>query len=103
MKELIKELNDLKIIQTSDWHEDIPQSIYEEHFEGEAFLVKSDINRYKHRWAETSIDVYRIDGELIGVHHISDVFSESMGYEDCDHILTFFEVEEIQETTYKIK
>lgn len=102
MKEIIKELNDLKITQKSiDFLEDLPEEIYEKYFQEE---VENGLDVDKHRWYETSISVFRIDeGLFIGVESVTDTFSEQSEVEDMYHTLRFFEMEAIPSVTYKIK
>ena len=107
MKELIQQLNDLKIVQKSiDFLEDLPQDVYERFFEGNEVDSLLDVD--KHRWYETSISVFRIDDapispSYLGVCSITDVVGENNCVEDMYHTLEFFEMEPIITTTYKIK
>lgn len=103
IKELIKKLNDLSIYQNSyDFLEDIPEEIYKEYFE-QIDTVESELSVSKHRWYETSITVFEYEGGFFGVESVTDLFSESMDYSDCSHILKFFEMEAIEITSYKRK
>jgi len=100
MKKLIKKLNELEILQTSEWIEDLPEDVYKEYFKNyEEYNYKLDVDT--RRWYELSTFVVEIEKGLIGVRSISNVFSESMGWEDCGHVLEFFEMEEIKVTSYK--
>jgi hypothetical protein len=101
MNELIKKLNDLKITQTSEWEEDIPKDIYEEVFKNKK-TVATGLFVDRHRWYELSIDVIEIDGKYLGVRHVSNVYSENMGIDDCSHTLLFSEMKAVQKTTYEI-
>lgn len=102
IKEIIDELNNLKIIQkTIDFLEDLPEDIYKKWFENRD--VDSDLNVNKHRWYETSISVFEIPQGFIGVKSVTDTFSEQSMVEDMFHTLEFFEMEPIITTTYKIK
>ena len=101
MKEVVQQLNDLKIVQKSgDFLEDLPEDIYEKYF-----LNCEDENLYvvKHRWYETSISVYTTDKGYLGVRSVTDTFSEQMEIGDIFYTLKFFEMEPIITTTYKIK
>ena len=101
-KELVKELNDLKITQTSgDWAEDLPKHIWEEFFEGEFKEVMTQLYVSTHRWYETSVTVVKINGGYIGIHFITNMFSESQDWEDCYHTITFEEMREIKITSYE--
>lgn len=99
MKEIIKELNDLKILQTSgDFLEDLPEDIYEKYFKD---LVDENLSVDKHRWYETSISVYKISEGFIGVQSITDTFSEQSEISDMFHHLRFFEMKEVTKITYE--
>lgn len=103
MKELVKKLNGLKIEQHSyEWEEDLPDDIYEEYFSN-IDALDSELDVDKHRWYETSVSVYKIGDEFLGVRSVTDVFSEQMGYRDCGHTLDFFEMEEFSTVSYRVK
>lgn len=105
MKELIEKLNSLKILQTSgDWEECIPEDIFEEYFENTDYGdVAYGLDVDTHRWYETSTTVIRIDGIFMGIEYITNMFSESMDYEDCYHYLEFTEMEEFTTVSYRVK
>ena len=99
---MIKELNNLQILQTSiDWQEDIPEDLYDKYFLSSEEVAQ--VNTDKHRWYELCDTVLRIEDKLIGVQHICDVYSENMLVSDCFHHLVFFEMEEIITKSYKRK
>jgi hypothetical protein len=54
---------------------------FEEDFNLEA--VAHDLYVDKHRWFETSTTVYKCEDGYVGVSGISQLYSESMDYEDC--------------------
>ena len=103
--EMIKELNDLKIIQKSyDFEEDLPEDICAKYFENVEYKkLKSGINTNERRWCEISISVYDYKCYLLGVRHVSKMYSETSSWEDFYHTITFHEMEEIQVTSYKVK
>lgn len=101
MKEIIEELNNLKITQKSiDFSEDLSEDIYDKYFKN---CVEEGLSVDKHRWYETSISVYKTDKGLLGVKSITDLFSEQSQCEDIFHTLEFFEMEEIPLISYKKK
>lgn len=103
MKEIVKELNDLKLIQSEmDWIEGIPEELYNRYFEN-AKCVDEGLDVDKHRWYETTISVYKLPEGLIGVESVTDLFSESSSISDIFHTLRFFEMEEVLIPSYKIK
>jgi len=99
-KELVEYLNSLKILQKSSHDEDIPEDIWNEYFDGNG--VTGGLNINKHRWYETSIDVYKINDGFIGVNSVTDCFSEQSSIEDMFWTLDFFEMQEIMKPTYEI-
>ena len=103
-EELYKKLESLDIIQTSiDWVEDLPDEIWEEYSTELTNPVDEDLDIDQHRWYATSISVYEIEGEYLGVEHVSVVFSESMNVEDCYHTLEFYKMKPKKEISFKIK
>ena len=101
LETIIKELNDAKILQKYSWEDSVPTELYEKHLEDSITIWVVDIS--EHRWYETSIEVLRIPEGIIWVKHISKMYSESSSYEDMYHTLQFFEMEEIQISSYKCK
>lgn len=100
--ELLEKLNGLKIIQKSmDWAECLPEEIWNEHFKGNFIQIKSGLDPDTHRWYETSISVISIYDKLLGITHISNLFSESSSCEDCFVTIDFFEMKEVQIISYK--
>lgn len=104
IKELVQKLNDLKITQTDgEWEENIPEDIYNEYLEGTYQEVNYDLDVDTHRWYETSITVLEFPKGFIGVRYITNMFSESQGYEDCYHTIEFMEMEEFSTVSYREK
>ena len=102
--ELLSILKELNITQKkSTWEDEIPEDIWNEHFENNHKAVATGISISTHRWYETSIEVIEIYGRFLGIRFISNVFSESMDYEDCYETIEFMEMEAIREITFKIK
>ena len=67
-------------------------------------LVAKGLDVDTHRWYECSTNVYKIGEWFLGVFGVSNIFSESMGYNDCDFPCVAFEMEKIPSYTYqKIK
>jgi hypothetical protein len=101
MEEIIKKLNELKILQTRyDFIDDIPDEYHYQFIN----LIDEDISINEHRWYETAICVYKVgDLGFIGVRAASKLYSESMSWEDAYHILTFYEMEPIKIISYKVK
>ena len=103
-KNLLEQLQKLKIEQNSiDWAENIPEDVWEEHFNGNFKEVKTGLNVDTHRWYETSISVIEIYGGFIGIEHITNLFSESSSCSDCGVEIEFYEMEQVLQPTFKIK
>lgn len=101
IKEIIEELNSLKIIQKSmDFTEDLDQDILDKYFTN---CVKELLDVDKHRWYETSIQVYELPDGYLGVQCITDVVGESNSVEDMFWTLRFFEMDQIQVVSYIVK
>ena len=100
-EELVEYLNGLKIHQTSDWYECIPEDIWNEYFEDKFKVVDSELDIDKHRWYELSTEVLAINGGYIGVRSVTQCYSEQSSIDDMYHRLEFFEMEQIQTVTYK--
>lgn len=99
--ELLEKLNGLEIKQQYiDWEDNIPQDIWGEHFKDNFKILDTKLNVDTHRWYERSITVIEIYNKLLGINHISNIFSETL---DCDDIglpLNFYEMEEVQIISY---
>jgi hypothetical protein len=104
MEGLIKLLNDSNLSQCSmDWDENIPDDIYGKFFENNHKEVASGLDVKKRRWYETSTIVIEINGEFLGINLVTDLFSENMDIEDTGAGISFFEMQEIKITSYKVK
>lgn len=102
--EMLRELNDLKITQTSiDWLESVPTEIFNKYFNDTIETVATNLDVDKHRWYELSTSVISLYNGFLGVRHITDIFSEEMGVEDCSNTLQFFEMEEVEIISYRKK
>lgn len=100
--ELLEKLNGLKLIQTSiDWTECLPDEIWNEHFNDNFEHLKGGLEIDRHRWYETSTSVIKIYDKLLGVRHISNLFSEDSSCEDCCFTLLFFEMQEFTTISYR--
>lgn len=102
--ELFKKLNESKIAQQYyDWDENIPEDIWNEYFDNESVVIlKRGLDVDTLRWYETSITVIKIYDQFLGIRHVSNIFSEYMGYDDCGYDLSFYKMEEVLLPTYEI-
>jgi hypothetical protein len=103
--ELLNKLIEAKITQRNyDWEGDIPEEIYKKYFLVQPYsIVAEGLDVSKHRWYETSTTVVRIFGRFLGIHRVTQLYSEMMMWEDCYHTIEFFEMEEVRTVTYKPK
>lgn len=100
MNDIIQELNDLKILQTSlEWVEDLPEEIWLKYFEGNQF-VNDELDVEKHRWYHLATSITKIGNQFLGVRYISEIKSELMDCGDIHHHLEFFEMLEVIKPTY---
>ena len=99
---LVKELNDLQILQTSiEWEYSIPEDMWAEHFQDNMKQLAYDLDNDDHRHYSMSTSVIKIYDRILGIRHIDLVFSEMSMVEDCYHHLKFFEMREVQTVTYE--
>ena len=101
IEQVIEELNSIAIIQKQgDFLEDLSEEIWKKYFQDP---VDEGLNVEKHRWYETSISVYKIGEDFLGVRAVTDVFSEQSEVGDMFHQLKFFQMVEVLTPSYKIK
>ncbi len=99
--ELLEKLNGLSIIQKSiDWEECLPQEVYDEYF-GSYFPLKSGLDIDTHRWYETSVSVIKIYDKILGIRHITNLFSEASSCSDIHFTIKFFEMKEVSVISYE--
>ncbi len=102
--ELLEKLNGLKIIQKQiSWQECLPEEIWNDYFDGNFNEIKNGLNPDAHRWHETSTSVIRIYDKLLGIRHITNLFSEMSSCEDCFVTIEFFEMNKINVVSYEKK
>jgi hypothetical protein len=100
--ELLEKLKKLNITQErGDWEENIPEEIWNEYFNDNYSCVASGLEIDTHRWYECSTEVIEIFGRYLGIHFLTNSFSESQEIRDCDVIMDFYEMEEINTVSYK--
>ena len=102
--ELLEQLKALKLIQTKmDWAENIPQDIWDKYIDDKFETVSEDLNVDRHRHYETSITVIKIYDRLLGITHISNIYSEGNECEDCYVEMQFSEMIAIPTVAYTRK
>jgi hypothetical protein len=100
--EIVEKLNNLKILQKSmEFTENLDEETMRAYFVENAVEELLDVD--KHRWYETSIAVWELPQGYLGVRSVTDVVGESNSVEDMYWTLKFFEMEQIQAVSYKIK
>ena len=92
---MLKELNGLTII---DMEEELPEA-YWDIFSG-ANKIDEGLNVDTHRWYELSTEVFSVGEWFVGYRGVSNIFSESMGKEDCGISGKFFEMVPQETVTY---
>lgn len=70
--EVIEKVNNTKYWSLYDFEEDFDLE-----------MVAHGLYVDKHRWYEISTAVYKCEDGFVGVSGASQLYSESMGYEDC--------------------
>lgn len=67
--------------------------------------IERGIDVQKHRWYETSINVYKLGDWFIGIYHVSDMYSDRSSLEDFEEYVYIFEMEreEIKKYIYRPK
>ena len=97
---MLKRLKAEAILDTGGWEEVIPDDIWLEFFRGNHKVVAKGLDVDTHRCYETSTTVVRVEGGLLGINHITNIFSESMCYSDCGIKALFCEMQEKKTITY---
>jgi len=100
---LLTKLQALKITQRKgEWEENIPDDIWNEYFENTPYVeVGWGISVDTHGWYETATTVISMYDKFLGIHYITNMFSENQGYKDCNVKMEFMEMKEVQTITYK--
>jgi len=62
--------------------------------------IVSDLNGGDHRWYRISTSVYKLGDLFFGIRGASNLFSESIGWEDAYVKCEAFEMEQVQSVTY---
>ena len=100
---MIKELNDLEIIQKEyDFEENLPDEVFDRFFRNAEYgALQHGIDMDEHRWYEVSTTVYvYCKCFLLGVRTVTKLYSESSDIEDYYHTITFHEMKEVPTVTY---
>lgn len=75
----------------------------EEYLEGDYKLVARDLEIARHRWHETSVNVYKLDDGYIGIWGLSKIYSELGTADDFKIQCEVDEYEEVQIISYQPK
>lgn len=104
LKDLVEDLNNRKIVQKRHFdYDEAFLSVIKQYKKGDhdtIQVIDRGIWVDTRRWYETSITVFNTKLGLLGVRHISNIFSESSEYEDMNFTYEFYEMEPVQVTTY---
>lgn len=98
--ELIKKINSLKLIQ-GEWWEELSFPVEIQEVLDSCKIVDSELDINKHRWYETSITVYELNGEYFGILYVTDTFSESSSISDMFHTVKAFPMKKIEIISYE--
>lgn len=99
--EFVQKLNDLKIEDDGGWEDSLPTEIWEEYFKDKHKELTCGLDVDTHRWYELSTTVVEVDGSLLGIRHITNLFSESSSHSDIGHTITFMEMKEVMVKSYE--
>jgi hypothetical protein len=97
-EELVKDIDEVNISKyLSLWEagEDLEARGYSK--------VAENIDLDRHRWYELSTSIFKYEENYIGIRGVSNIYSESMAYDDVCYSTEAFEVELIPSVTYKRK
>lgn len=83
-----------------EWEDCISDYIYFTYLKDNYEIVAKGLNIDKRRWYEMSTTVIRIKNRYLGIHHVTDVFSEQMSVSDCEESAMYFEMEKVMQPTY---
>ena len=99
--ELLAKLKELDIRQTEgDWTKDIPKEIWGQYFKQGYKTVKEELDIERYRWYDISTTVIEICGGLLGVSHISNVYSNHKALAKLRVKLVFTEMKAVPTTEY---
>lgn len=100
--ELLKQLQAENLLDHGYWQEDIPEVIWDNHFEENNYEeIAKGLDVDKRRWYQKSTSVIKIYGRFLGIRIVDEVYSESMGVADIESNLEFFEMKEVPSVTYE--
>lgn len=103
-EDLLEELNRSVISQkSSDWAEDMTEEVWNGHLQDNYEIVANGLDVDTHRWYEISTTVIKIYDRLIGITHVTHIFSEAMGWDECGCPYVFTEMEEFTTISYREK
>jgi len=66
-------------------------------------LLQENMDVDRHRWYEISTSVYAVGEWFLGLTGVSNVFSETMGFDDCCVDTVACEMQEFASVTYRPK
>ena len=92
-EKILKTVNDAKLLTLHDIDEIEPFDILKP--------VARGLFVDKHRWFETTTDVYKIAGFFMGICGASQCYSENSSWEDLGVETVAFEMKEVKTITYE--
>lgn len=66
-------------------------------------VLAEDVDISRHRWYETSTSYFQLEDGILGIHGLTNIYSEYDSSSDCDVQCHAFEGEEFTTISYKPK
>jgi len=99
--EMLDKLQSLNLSQAGCWEDDLPDDLYEEYFSDGFTILEDNLDYDRHRWYALSTSVIQVQGGLLGIRGVCDVFSEEMSWSDCGNSYVFFKMKEKTVVSYE--
>jgi len=101
MKELISELNALKITENEGLPYDFPDAMKEKYPDLNMDPVATGLDSDEHRWYTLETNVYQIGEEFMGVRVVGTIKSESMDRDSIYNTLKFFPMKKVMVESFE--
>lgn len=99
--EMLDKLQSLNLSQAGSWEDDLPDNLYKEYFSDGYITLGENLNYDRHRWYALSTSVIQVQGGLLGIRGVCDVFSEEMSWSDVGNSYIFFKMKEKTVVSYE--
>jgi len=101
MKELIAELNALKINENEGLPYDFPEALLDKYPDLRRDPVAEGLDPDEHRWYTLETNVYQIGEEFMGVRVVGTIKSESMDRDSIYNTLKFFPMKKVMVESFE--